>query len=130
MSLDPKPGVVIFSKEVASLSLFYDKLFLLVLKHNEPEKVVLESDSFMLVIHGIPQEIASSINITCPPDIRKNTAIKMFLPVRSIADARLDAASLGGAIKSVKYEWSAANFKACDGYDPEGNVIQVRECAP
>lgn len=42
---------------------------------------------------------------------------------------RVTAASLGGHIKPAAAEWSARGFRACDGHDPEGNVLQVRETA-
>jgi predicted enzyme related to lactoylglutathione lyase len=53
----------------------------------------------------------------------------LCLPVVSIAAARSLAVAHGGAIKSPQHEWEARGFRACDGYDPEGNVIQVRESA-
>ncbi len=81
----------------------------------------------MLVIHGIPQSIADSIVITDPPIIREETPIKLFLPVSSISEARAKAPALGGKINSASTEWEAGNFRACDGFDPEGNVIQFRE---
>ena len=37
------------------------------------------------------------------------------------------AERLGGRVKPVHDEWEARGFRACDGHDPEGNVIQVRE---
>ena len=127
MSALPKPGAVIFAKNVAELAAFYEAVFSLSRKHSEPEKVVLESTAIMLVIHGIPDEIAANIVITQPPQLRANTALKLFLPVTSFAAARAVAAAAGGAVKDEAYAWSAANFRACDGYDPEGNVFQVRE---
>ncbi|HVL02280.1 MAG TPA: VOC family protein [Dongiaceae bacterium] len=127
MSAIPKPGAVIFAKNVAAMAAFYATVFSLSLKHSEPEKVVLESATLMLVVHGIPEEIAENIVITQPPQLRDNTALKLFLPVESIAVARAVAAASGGAIEDESYEWSAGNFRACDGFDPEGNVFQVRE---
>jgi predicted enzyme related to lactoylglutathione lyase len=126
----PKPGAVIFAKDVANLSNFYANILSLKMKHSEKSKVVLESESFLLVIHGIPSHIADSIQINCPPEVRETTPIKLFLPVVSISDSRIRACSLGGAIMPADKEWGAAGFVACDGYDPEGNVFQVRECAP
>jgi hypothetical protein len=32
-------------------------------------------------------------------------------------------------VHATEKEWSARGFRACDGYDPEGNVFQVREKA-
>ena len=37
------------------------------------------------------------------------------------------APTLGGAIKPPEAEWEARGFRAVDGHDPEGNVVQFRE---
>ena len=39
------------------------------------------------------------------------------------------AAALGGQIGPKQKQWTARGFTACDGFDPEGNVFQVRETA-
>ncbi len=126
----PKPGAVIFAKDVERLSDFYANVLSLSKIRSEQTKVVLESEHFLLVIHGIPEKIVESIQISCPPTVRDSMPIKLFLPVSSIFEARQIAGSLGGLIESDDSEWRAVGFRACDGFDPEGNVFQVRECAP
>lgn len=34
-----------------------------------------------------------------------------------------------GAIKPKENEWESRSFRECDGHDPDGNAIQVREIA-
>ncbi len=97
---------------------------------NDKDHIVLNDNGFQLVVHGIPQAIAAHIDISAPPQIREDSVIKICLPVANIAAARLKAAELGGSIAPVSNEWAARGFRACDGYDPEGNVFQVRESAP
>lgn len=123
----PKAGAVLFAKNVSRVAAFYEHLFSLSVKHTAPAKMVLESEAVMLVIHGIPQSIADTIHITDPPERRDNTAIKLFFPVPSLAMARARAPSLGGMVSPVAEEWAAGDFRACDGCDPEGNVVQCRE---
>ncbi|MCY1406333.1 hypothetical protein D9M71_215950 [compost metagenome] len=96
-----------------------------VLRQND--LIVLESDAFQLVIHPIPPAVARSITITVPPLRRTDVAMKLVFPVASLAQARLQAPSLGGAVDALDKEWQARNFRACDGFDPEGNVVQFRE---
>jgi hypothetical protein len=93
------------------------------------DRVVLDSDHFQLVIHATSQTIAGSIEVSDPPKIRENASIKICIPVASIADARETARTLAGMLGAKANEWEADGFRACDGYDPEGNVIQVREAA-
>ena len=42
---------------------------------------------------------------------------------------RGQALALGGQLFAPKREWEARGFRACDGIDPEGNVIQLRQPA-
>lgn len=81
------------------------------------------------VVHAIPKRVADTITIASPPKLRDERAVKLFFPVASLADARDKAPALGGGLSPTKKEWEARGFRACDGYDPEGNVVQFREDA-
>lgn len=85
------------------------------------EGVVLSDMHWTVENHGSGCCLGFSANQACAP--------LPFPPVLKygIAAARSLAAANGGAIKSPQHEWEARGFRACDGYDPEGNVIQVRE---
>ncbi|WEN14027.1 glyoxalase/bleomycin resistance/dioxygenase family protein [Rhodanobacter sp. AS-Z3] len=126
----PKPSAVVFAKHVAKLARFYRDVAGMEEIHADTSHVVLDGGHFQLVVHNIPPKIAASIEITGPPRIRDSIPIKICLPVLNIHDARILAATLGGKVGAKKDEWQARGFTACDGYDPEGNVFQVRESAP
>ncbi len=87
---------------------------------------VLESATFQLVVHAIRGESTPAV----PPEPREDSYIKPFFPVPSLAEARARAATLGGMLRPVSAEWEARGFRACDGVDPDGNVIQCRESLP
>lgn len=106
---------------------FYQVVWSLIPPVTEPAKIVLEGDCFLLVIHGIPSEIAAHIQVATPPIQRSETALNIFLPVPRIEVARQQAQSLGGGIAGQSAVWSTATCRACDGCDPEGNVFQIRE---
>ncbi|NQE50503.1 hypothetical protein RB25_17510 [Herbaspirillum rubrisubalbicans] len=127
MSTQPKAGAVLFAKDVARLAAFYAQVLAVVPKHAHAEKVVIEAEDFLLVIHAIAQDVATKVEISTPPVLRENVPVKLFLPVRSLKQARLSAQQLGGGMKPVEAEWSGPDFRACDGFDPEGNVVQFRE---
>ena len=129
MNYRPKPSAVVFAKSVATLARFYCEVAEMVEVHKDKDHVVLDEQGFQLVIHGIPKKIAALINISAPPEVREDTPIKVCLPVSSIERARLKAAELGGQVGAKGKEWVARGFRACDGWDPEGNVFQVRESA-
>lgn len=129
MGTRPKPSAVLFVKQVAKLADFYQQMVGMAEIERDKSHVVLETDGFQLVIHGIPKRIADEIQIATPPEVREETPIKVCLPVDSIEAARQVAKALGGQIGDKKKEWEARGFRACDGHDPEGNVFQVRESA-
>jgi predicted enzyme related to lactoylglutathione lyase len=130
MTVTPSPfsaGAVIYAKDVGRLSSFYAEVIGLNIALEKPEFVVLESSHFQLVLHSIPQAIASTFEITNPPVRREDTAVKLVFPVSSIKTARVQARAFGGELNSPEREWQFQDCLVCDGHDPEGNVIQFRE---
>jgi predicted enzyme related to lactoylglutathione lyase len=124
-----KPGAVLFAKDVSRVAKFYERLVPMTAVHAEAELIVLESASFQLIVHGIPTRIAKSIPISVPPKLRSGVAVKLVFPVKSLAAARTRAKALGGELNPKRKEFEARGFVACDGHDPEGNVVQFRENA-
>jgi len=127
--LGPPIGAVIFAKDVARVARFYAGMLSMTATTLEGGDVVLESADLQLVIHTIPPRIAKTIAITTPPKPRTDTAMKPFFAVDSLADARSRAVALGGALNPPQKEFETRGFRACDGHDPEGNVVQFRERA-
>ncbi|BEP94421.1 hypothetical protein KW843_17510 [Acidovorax sp. sif1233] len=127
MSTMPSSGAVVFAKDMQRLAAFYEGLCGLNVVHAESDHIVLESGAVQIVVHAIPQRIARAIAITQPPVVREETPIKLFFAVPDLAQARLRAVALGGQLAPAAREWEARGFRACDGHDPEGNVIQLRQ---
>ncbi|MFZ6680267.1 hypothetical protein [Undibacterium sp. Tian12W] len=127
MSHLPTPGAIIYAKNLSKLSGFYEQVLRPTATHANDDYTIFELPHFQLVIHAIPPQIANTFEILVPPQLRSDTAIKLMLPVASISKARDVAAKLGGRIDAENYEWEFQHYRICDGYDPEGNVIQLRE---
>ncbi len=127
MSSLPKPGAVLFAKDLPRMAEFYVGVAGLLVVHSEAELIVLESPAQQLILHGLPKQVAKTITISSPPKRREDTAVKPIFPVASLAHARSHAPGLGGELNPSKKEFAARGFRACDGHDPEGNVIQFRE---
>jgi predicted enzyme related to lactoylglutathione lyase len=121
--------VVVFVAAVREMSAFYRELASMSVLHEDDGHAVLEADGFQLVVHGLSGEPRVGPDDAGHLPIRQDSYVKVCLPVENIAAARARAAAHGGAIKAPHHEWEARGFRACDGYDPEGNVIQVREPA-
>jgi len=123
----PKPGAVLFAKDLTRMAQFYSSVAGLAVVLSESKLIVLESPLMQLVLHGMPKRIAESISITTPPALRENAAAKLVFPVASLAAARVSASAVGGGLLPPKKEFASRGFRACDGNDPEGNVVQFRQ---
>ena len=124
-----KPGAVLFAKDPQRVARFYEVLAGMTITHAGKDIIVLESPGHQLMVHPIPPKIARSIKITIPPQRRTQAAVKLVFAVGSIAETRARASDLGGALNPPERMFEARGFRACDGHDPEGNVIQFREDA-
>lgn len=130
MSVHPKPGAVLFGKDLPRLARFYSQVANLETTLEENRLIVLESASFQLVLHALPPAVANKLVIETPPTLRTDVPVKLVFPVLSLTLARQQASELGGGLNPPEQQWQARNFSACDGFDPEGNVVQFREDAP
>lgn len=124
MPARPTPSVVVFVADVERLTRFYQSVAEMRVVVADDRHAVLEIDGFQLVVHALPPQESPQ---RTPLVVREDTYVKVCLPVDSIAAARERAQQLGGRIRPSSDEWEARGFRACDGHDPEGNVIQVRE---
>jgi predicted enzyme related to lactoylglutathione lyase len=123
-------GAIVYAKDIQRLARFYAEMADLEIVHEVDDHVVLESETYELVIVAIPAATAARIVITTPPARRENTAFKLSFLVESLAQARETAQAAGGELNPAAKEWDFQGMRVCDGCDPEGNMIQVREALP
>lgn len=119
-------GAVVYAKDIDRVSRFYSELVGLPIVQREPDHVVLESPSYQLTVVAMAAELAAQICISSPPERREDTAIKLCFAVPDLALARTVAARWGGALAGPEREWEFKGSRVCDGWDPEGNVVQLR----
>ena len=115
MSTPSRCGVIVYSKNIKSLSQFYIEMFDMALLRETNDFISIASDEFNIIVHTPPIEI---------PEKNFNT-VKMFLTVENHKEARDKVVKLGG--KALDGEWSNPIFKVCNIADPDGNQIQIRE---
>jgi len=133
-------GTLIYAKDLALLASFYRVLLSMSEVHASDELVVLRSHDGRshdgrshdgrspqceLIVHRIPAHIAETIVVASPPVLREDTAIKPFFSVASFVEAAAHATSMGGGVFGPQYE--GPGFRITNAYDPEGNIIQLRE---
>ena len=120
-------GAIVYAKDIQRLARFYAAVADLEIVHEVADHVVLESETYELVIVAIPAATAARIVIATPPVRRENTAFKLSFAVESLAAARVAAQEAGGELNAPAKEWAFQGMRVCDGCDPEGNMIQMRE---
>lgn len=121
----PVPAVVLFVENIKKVAAFYQSVADMTLVLEDDHHAILELPNFQLVVHGLPGGTSASSSSTF--EIREDSYVKFSLPVADIAAARTKAAEAGGCVYPPEKEWEARSIRACDGYDPEGNVFQVRQ---
>lgn len=120
-----RAGLFIYAVDAPRVAAFYAAVAGMQQLHARDELIVLESPDIQLLIHAIPPHIAAGIEISSPPRKREDTALKFFFTVPSLAEARAQAARLGGEV--FDENWQGPGFVICNAMDPEGNVFQLRE---
>jgi len=118
-------GGVVYAKDVLRVVHFYCQVLGMTCQHQDARHAIISSDDMQLVIHCIPLEVAAELVIESPPQLRTQTALKLFFTVPSIDAATLAARSAGGDVHG--YSWNGPGFRARDAHDCEGNVFQLRE---
>ncbi|WP_421198348.1 VOC family protein [Aeromonas enteropelogenes] len=120
-----RAGALIYAKDPGLLTHFYRTLLQMDLLSQDEQLVVLENGDVQLLLHTIPEPYAGQIEVTQPPELRELSAIKLFFTVPSLAWAEAKAADLGGGL--LPQQWSGPGFVLRNAFDPEGNILQLRE---
>lgn len=122
-----KAAAVLYVKQLDRMSPFYQRCFGMVAAETAADYCVLESDVWTVSLVVAPGDIAGTIHISTPPRRRDDTPIKLAFDVSNIEELRPLVAELGGQVDPTDTRWEFRGFRHCDGIDPEGNVIQLRE---
>lgn len=123
----PPAGLVVYALDPRRLSDFYRAVAGLALVETAPGHVVLELPTFQLVLVQVPADVSSQIEVSEPPERREGTPLKPVFAVADLEAARATAAEHGGVLDPADREWRFGQWRVCDGHDPEGNVLQLRE---
>jgi len=122
-------GIVIFAKQIDKMSKFYQHVLNAEVAESANSHVVLSAKGVEVVIHGIPKDVASSIAIDEPPQLRAAAVFKPVFTIESLAHVRKASNQYGGGLKAMTDAWDIRGAIVLDGWDPEGNVIQFKEVA-
>jgi predicted enzyme related to lactoylglutathione lyase len=120
-------GLVVFSKNKKRVSAFYARVLQLDVVESEPSHDLLRNGSYEVVVHAIPRKIAATITLTRPPQPREDTPFKPTFIVPSLDAARVAAQATGGFLKPAQGAWHFRGCTVIDGWDPEGNIVQLKQ---
>ena len=120
-----RAGALIYAREPGLLSHFYRTLMQMEIRSQSEQLIVLENGDIQLLVHAIPEPYIGQVVVTTPPALREQGAIKLFFTVPSLAWAEAKAADLGGGL--LPQQWSGPGFVVRNAFDPEGNILQLRE---
>jgi len=110
------------------MTAFYQRSFGLTVVDEIPgDYCVLESEAWSLALVQISEMLAAKIRLSVPPARREGAPIKLAFEVSSIEQSRSTIVGLGGEVDRASTQWVFRGFVHCDGVDPEGNVVQLKE---
>ena len=123
----PCGGQVIYAKNPEVIAHFYMALLGATESERGDDFIVLEKNEIELVVLQIPWEIAQTIDIESPPAPRESNPLKpVFFVDETIQTIRSRITRNKGGIKNDKDVWEFRGNLVCDGWDPEGNIFQIR----
>ena len=118
---------VIYAKDARRLADFYGQVLALPRVEEGASFVRLATEGMELTVVQAPAAITDSIVIAQPPLVREETPIKLSFAVADMEALRPLVERLGGGLQDVEATWSWRGERHLDGWDPEGNVFQLRE---
>lgn len=117
--------LVLWVEDVRAASEFYGALLGGQVNDASDEFVNVSSDHHIVLLHKIPAEHAQGI--ASPPVVRAESVMKPVFDVESIEKARDAVAHTQGKVNSADSEQNYGGTIYCDGFDVEGNVIQLAQ---
>ena len=118
---------VIYAKDAQCLAEFYSQVLALPRAEEGASFVRLAVDGLELTLVQAPPALADAIVIAQPPVVREETPIKLSFAVADCEALRPLVERLGGGLQLKAWSWQAESH--LDGWDPEGNVFQLRQAA-
>ena len=126
-SVSQAPGLVIYAKDKDKVANFYKRVLNLETVAEELGFALLQAGSVEIAVVLIPEHVAIEIEIASPPKVREDTPFKPWFLVQNFERTRVAAVGAGGQLKPANTAWRWRGAVYLDGWDPEGNVFQLRQ---
>ncbi|MEM6822307.1 MAG: hypothetical protein AAF558_10250 [Verrucomicrobiota bacterium] len=120
-----KTGLVIYAGQLNRLADFYTAAFDLAVVEHSDESIVLRHGTFELVI--LETTASSTLEHSSgPARPRESTPIKPAYFLDGDFETIREQVITGGGSLSAPKSWKFNGNLVCDGWDPEGNIFQLR----
>jgi predicted enzyme related to lactoylglutathione lyase len=123
----PALTATVYAMDARRLAGFYAEVLGLARVEEGASFVLLASAGVELAVVQAPPAIADAIVLNDPPAVREDTPIKLSFLVDDVEGARPIVERLGGGLAAPVAAWSWRGHLHLDGWDPEGNVVQLRQ---
>jgi diaminopimelate epimerase len=123
----PALTATVYAKDARRLAGFYADVLGLAWSEEGATFVVLTHEGVELGIVQAPPAIAPSIVVARPPVVREETPIKLSFLVDDVEAVRSVVVRLGGGLAAPEAVWTWRGYLHANGWDPEGNVFQLRQ---
>ena len=123
----PPLTAAVYAKDAGRLAAFYAEAVGLDRIEHGAGFVLLASSGIELAIVQAPPAVAEAIVVAEPPVVREDTPVKLSFLVDDVEAVRPVVARLGGGLAAPDAAWSWRRQLHLDGWDPEGNVFQLRQ---
>lgn len=125
----PPLSAAVYAKDARRLAAFYAEVLGLARVEEGASFVLLASSGIELAVVQAPPAIAEAIVVAEPPVVREDTPVKLSFLVDDVEALRPLVARLGGGLGAPDAAWSWRGQLHLDGWDPEGNVFQLRQAS-
>lgn len=117
---------VIYAQDIARVAEFYARTLSRPIVDRDAGFVLVGDAMLEVAIVQMPAALIAANPLETPPRLREDTPVKPSFLVSDLEAAAAAAAATGGGTKPLGAAWSWRGQLHLDGYDPEGNPVQLR----
>lgn len=117
---------VIYAQDIARVAEFYARTLSRPIVDRGAGFVLVGDATLEVAIVQMPDTLIAANPLATPPRLREDTPVKPSFLVTDLEAAAASAVAAGGGTKPLGAAWSWRGQLHLDGYDPEGNPVQLR----
>ena len=117
---------VIYAQDIARVAEFYARTLSRPIVDRDAGFVLVGDATLEVAVVQMPEALIAANPLATPPRLREDTPVKPSFLVSDLETAAASAVATGGGTKPISAAWSWRGQLHLDGYDPEGNPVQLR----